>query len=234
VGTFDMGVARAALRRSPLFSGIEEADVERCCEALRHRHFRRGETIFHVDDPGDTLHIVVSGAVLVEVPSPEGGEPAILATLGAGDCFGELALLDGAPRSATVVAVEPTETLVLARSLFEELVESSPTLRRALFASLAAEVRRLTGRIEDLHFLGLGERLASRILEEAEAADPERRSDVQLPWPYTQAELAGMIGGSRESVNRLLGELAAQGIVRIERDRLVIADLDRLAEAAGR
>ena len=83
-----------------------------------------------------------------------------MAILGPGEFFGELALLDGAPRSATIVAVEATETLVLHRDAFLELIDADPELRQSLLASLAAEIRRLTGHVEDLHFLDLPGRLA--------------------------------------------------------------------------
>ena len=232
LATIDMELARAALGRSPLFRRLDIGDVDRCCSLLRHRHFRRGEAIFHAGDPGDTLHVIASGAVLVQLPAPDGSAPAVLATLRPGDAFGELALLDGAPRSATVVALEATETLVLHRDAFLRLVEESPTLRVSLLAALTTELRRLTGHVEELHFLGLGQRLAGRLLEAAAAGAPGQERDIRLSWPYTQADLAGMIGGSRESVNRLLGELAHRGVVRVERDLLVIPDLAALEAEA--
>ena len=90
----------ASLARIPFFAGLETAALERVAAGMRTRRFRRGEVIFHAGDPGDALFIIVSGEVKIAVPS-ETGDEAILATLGAGDVFGELALLDGAPRSAT-------------------------------------------------------------------------------------------------------------------------------------
>lgn len=235
-----------ALRRSPLFRAAEEADLARCVRALRQRRFRRGESVFHAGDPGDTLHVVVEGSVLVELPSRDGGEPVVLATLRVGDFFGELALLDAAPRSATIVALEPTTTLALSRDVFLALVDESATLRRSLLEALAREIRRLTGHVEELHFLGLGARLAARLADEvdtvrasAAATDGSGQQAAEagalrLPWPYTQAELAGMIGGTRESVNRLLGDLAHRGLIRLERDALVVVDEPGLrAEAAG-
>jgi CRP-like cAMP-binding protein len=128
------------------------AHPRRLAAALRVRRFRKAETIFHQGDPGDALFIVASGTVKVVLPSDEGAEPAIVAVLGAGEFFGELAILDGAPHSATIVAIEPTETLVLHRDEFLALIDSEPELRRALLASLATEIRRLTGHVEDLHF----------------------------------------------------------------------------------
>jgi CRP-like cAMP-binding protein len=227
-------MARDALRACGLFSHADDATLDALAAALRTRRFRKGETVFHQDDPGDALFIVASGSVKVVLPSNEGSEPAIVAVLGPGEFFGELALLDGAPHSATIVAVEPTETLVLRREAFLDLIDTEPALRRALLASLAAEIRRLTGHVEDLHFLDLPGRLASRIVRLAADRPREPGGAVRIPWPYTQSELAGMIGGSRQSVNRLLSDLADEGLVRLERDVLIVTDLDRLAATVDR
>ena len=203
--------------------------------ALRVRRFKRGETIFHADDPGDALYIVASGHVKITVPSEDGSEPAILTTIGPADYFGELALLDGAPRSATAVAIDDVETQLLRREAFDRLVDSEPALRRTLLAALAAEIRRLTGQVEDLHFLDLPGRLARHLVRllPPEAGDPPT-GRYRMPWPYTQSELAAMIGGSRQSVNRLLADLVARGLVRFDGDELVIPDAARLALAAHR
>src|SRR5262245_8881874 len=129
LGAMDRQLANEALRRCVLFRRVTVEDLERCTAELGHRHYKRGETIFHAGDPGEAMHIVIEGAVKVELPSPNGDTPAILATIEPGGFFGELALLDGEPRSATVVALQPTETLVLDRHRFERLMEDLPDLR---------------------------------------------------------------------------------------------------------
>jgi CRP/FNR family transcriptional regulator len=231
---FGGSVAREALRTCGLFGHADEATLDTLAAALRIRRFRKGETVFHQGDPGDALFIVASGSVKVVLPSDEGAEPAIVAVLGPGEFFGELALLDGAPHSATIVAIEATETLVLNRDAFLALIDDQPELRRALLASLAVEIRRLTGHVEDLHFLDLPGRLSSRILRLSVDCQPESDGTIRIAWPYTQSELAGMIGGSRQSVNRLLADLSDEGLVRIERDVLVVTDRDRLARTVER
>ena len=227
------------LARCPLFAGVLPDDLRDVARHLRRRRFRRGEVIFHQDDPGDALHIVVSGSVKIVLPSAE-GEEAIIATVHAGDFFGELALLDGAPRSATAAAVEATETLSLPRDTFLEALGRSASLRDVLLRSLAGELRRLTGHVEELHFLDLAGRLASRLLSLAREADPGPQRTAQgtleatLDWPFTQSDLAAMIGATRQSVNRLLSDLVDRGLVRIDRDTLVITDLERLERLAAR
>jgi CRP/FNR family cyclic AMP-dependent transcriptional regulator len=228
-------LAHDALAACRLFAGLDERTMDLLTAALRTRRYRRDEVIFHVDDPGDSLFVVVNGSVKITLPADDGTEPAILTTIGRGGFFGELALLDGAPRSATAIAMDAVESLVLRRDAFDRLVDTEPGLRRALLATLATEIRRLTAQVEDLHFLDLPGRLARHLLRTMgrDEHGPEV-GEVRLPWPYTQGELAGMIGGSRQSVNRLLADFVAQGLLRFEGDDLVIPDPRRLAAAARR
>ncbi|HEX6140630.1 MAG TPA: Crp/Fnr family transcriptional regulator [Candidatus Limnocylindria bacterium] len=231
--TLDQETAIRALRGCPLFAPCPEPVLADVGRRLRHRHFRRGEVIFHQGDPGDALHVIISGSVKIVLPSPE-GEEAIIATLTEGDFFGELALLDGQPRSATAVAVEATETLSLPRDVFRELVEQHPELRDALFAALSSLLRRITHHVEELHFLDLAGRLAARLARLARETRHPSAGRIELDWPYTQSDLASMIGGTRQSVNRLLADLIDDGLVRVEHERLIITDLDALDRRAER
>ena len=233
--TLDQQETIAALRRCPLFAPCPAGVLAEVGRNLRHRHFRRNEVIFHQGDPGDALHVISSGAVKILLPSPD-GEEAIIATLRPGDFFGEMAILDGEPRSATATAIEPTETASLSRDVFHELLDRHHDLRDSLFAALTARLRRLTTHVEELHFLDLAGRLAARLGQLGRQAQPagSANGSVELDWPYTQSDLAAMIGGTRQSVNRLLAELIADGLVHIEHEKLVIADLDALERRADR
>ena len=228
------GPYRDVLRSCSLFARMSDAMLDDLGRSMRPRRYRSGETIFHQDDPGDSLHVVLAGGVKIVLPSAEGEDPAILATLGPGDFFGGLALLDGAPRSATAMAMGATQTLVLRREMFLELVDRDADLRRALLAALAVEIRSATDHVHDLQFLDLPARLARHLLRQAAGLPVDPDGTTRLPWPYTQSELAGMIGGSRQSVNRLLGDFAARGLIRHERDAIVLVDLPRLEGAAER
>jgi CRP/FNR family cyclic AMP-dependent transcriptional regulator len=224
----------AALARCLLFAGLEEQDLAALAREMRARRFRRGEVLFHMGDPGDALFVVTSGAVKISLPSEEGDE-AIIATVREGEFFGELALLDGAPRSATATALEPTETLVLPRPRFRELIATEPVLRDALFAALTAELRRLTTHVQELHFLDITGRLAARLSRLAAtqgrvAPDGTTRLDA----PLTQSDLAAMIGATRQSVNKLLGLFVDDGLLRLERDAIVILDREGLQRMARR
>jgi len=224
-----------ALAAVPLFAGLDESGLESLVRGMRIRRFRRAETVFHLGDPGDALFIVMSGSIKITLPA-DTGEEAILATLRPGDFFGELALLDGAPRSATAVAIEPTETYILARDRFRELIATEPVMREALLATMAAEVRRLTHHVEELHFLDITGRLASRLarLSAESGATTLPDGSIQLAGPLTQGDLAAMIGCTRQSVNKLLGMFTDDGLIRLDRDRIVIRDLEGLLRTAHR
>ena len=232
VDTSSMSDALAAV---PLFAGLDADGLTSMTRGMRVRRFRRGETIFHLGDPGDALFIVMAGSIKITLPADTGDE-AILATLRPGDFFGELALLDGAPRSATAVAIEATETYILPRDQFRVLIATEPVMREALLATLAAEVRRLTHHVEELHFLDITGRLASRLARLAAESGARRLADgsVQLAGPLTQGDLAAMIGCTRQSVNKLLGMFSEEGLIRLDRDRIVILDLEGLARSAHR
>ena len=222
-----------ALARCPLFKHANRQMLEPLAKSLRRRRFRRNEVIFHQGDPGDSLHVVATGAVKILLPSTE-GEEAIIATLRPGDFFGELALLDGASRSATAAALEASETLELPRAVLMQLTGTVEGLGDALLVGLAKELRRLTSQVEELHFLDLAGRLAMRLTRLAQESQPEASGEIRLAWPYTQSDLAAMIGGTRQSVNRLLAELVDEGLIQMQSDALVIRDLDELARRAER
>jgi len=229
----DPTALRDALERMPLFHGLDAEDLETLTASVRTRRYRRGEVIFHQGDPGDALHIILGGRVKISSPSETGVE-AILATLRPGEFFGALALLDGASRSASATAVDATETLVLPRERFRQLVNDVPAIRDHVFEELAHELRRLTNHVEELHFLDIAGRLAARLTRLAEEQGSEANGEIRLDGPITQGELAAMVGSTRQSVNKLLGWFVDDGLIRIERDAIVITDLDGLKRAARR
>jgi CRP-like cAMP-binding protein len=223
----------ASLARIPFFAGLDSDALERVAAGTRTRRFRRGEVIFHAGDPGDALFVIVSGEVKISVPS-ESGEEAILTTLHEGDVFGELALLDGAPRSASAAALVATETVVLPRERFRELVATEPAIRDALLASLAGELRRLTTHVEELHFLDMTGRLARLVRLAGESGSPDPDGTIHLRASLTQAELASMVGCTRQSVNKLLGQFSDAGLVRLDREGIAVTDLPGLVTASHR
>lgn len=229
----DVALAVESLRGCALFAHVGDDGLRALAQLMRHRRYRRNEVIFHQDDVGDSLHIVVDGGVKIVLPSQEGDE-AIIASLKPGDFFGELALLDGSPRSTTATAMEPTETLALPRDQFLRLLPEDARLVTALLRALAGELRRLTGHVEELHFLDLAGRLSMRLVRLARDVDPKASGRIELNWPFTQSDLAAMIGGTRQSVNKLLSGLVDEGLLEIEHETLVISDLAALEARSAR
>ena len=153
----------------------------------------------------------MSGEIKISLPS-ETGDEAILASLRPGDVFGELALLDGAPRSATATALVATEIVELPRSSFRELIATEPAVRDVLLASLAGELRRLTMHVEEMHFLDMTGRVAARLVRfTGEVGVLDADGVIHLPSTLTQGELAAMVGSTRQTVNKLLGQFADDG-----------------------
>lgn len=226
---FGLELACAAMARSPLFHGIDGEELTRIALTMTRRRYRRDEVIFHEGDPGDSLHVVVEGQVKITRESAEGGE-AIVALLSPGESFGELVLLDGAPRSATATAMEATETMVMPRSTFLELVEGGSPFRARLLTGLAARVRRLTNQLAEVHFLDLAGRLALQLTRLAEESAPGATSNIALSSTLTQSDLAAMVGGTRQRVNQIIGDFVEEGLVASKGGRLVVRDLERLRE----
>ncbi len=229
----DPDALRAAVGRVPLFLGLRQEELAALAARLRTRRYRRGEVIFRQGDPGDALHIVLAGRVKISSSSDAGGE-AILATLRPGEFFGSLALLDGAARSASATAADETETLILPRDRFLQLLQDEPAIRDHVFAELARELRRLTNHVEELHFLDIAGRLAARLARLAEQQGQPVEGGIRLAGPITQGELAAMVGSTRQSVNKLLGLLVDDGLIRIDRETIVVLDLQGLRRASRR
>jgi CRP/FNR family transcriptional regulator, cyclic AMP receptor protein len=220
------------MARSPLFQGIDPDELTRIAQTMLRRRFRRGEVIFHEGDPGDSLHVIVAGRVKITRESMEGDE-AIVVTLGPGETFGELVLLDGAARSASAIAMEPTETVILTRAHFERLVDGGSPFRWSLLGGVAHRIRRITDQLAEVHFLDIGGRLALTLSRLADEAAPGATTDVRLARPLTQVDLASMVGGTRQRVNQILGELAEEGLVTVDSAGIVVHDVPALRNRGG-
>jgi len=216
-----------ALASSLLLRDLPEEALLRAAAAARRRTYRRGQVIFSQGDDGNTLFVLESGRVKVEVDA-ESGQRAVVAVLGPGDCFGELALIDGEPRSASVEALEPVETLVLARSDFMGIIGTNTQAMECLLLTLTHRVRHITQLLADLTFLDLEGRLAKKLLELAEEYGRDVEGAIEIELPLTQEDLAAMIGATRTSVNRLLGWYEDHGAIRRRGRRIVVTDRERL------
>jgi len=213
--------------RWSLLDGIPQDDVTRLLSIARRRTFARGEVVFHEHDPADALHLVAKGRFAVRVSTPL-GDTAVLAVLGPGEMFGEIALLGpaDAPRSATVAALEAGETRSVHRLDFERLRREHPSTADVLIAILAGQVRRLTGHLVEALYVPADKRVLRRLLE------LEAVYGAGEPVPLTQEDLAGLAGTSRATVNRVLREEASRGTVTLARGRTTVVDAGTLRRRA--
>lgn len=211
----------ATLRRVPFLAILPDAEIAWLTARARARQYRAGTTIFHRDDPGSSLHIINSGLVKLTLTSPEGREVTV-GILDAGDFFGELALLDGGPRSASAVALEAVETLTLDREPFVALLERHPQVATALLGVLGERLRRTDQLIQDILFLDLPGRLAKQLLALADERGVQTPQGIRIALRLSQSELAALIGATRESVNRCLSAYAERGIVALDRDTITL------------
>jgi CRP/FNR family transcriptional regulator/CRP/FNR family cyclic AMP-dependent transcriptional regulator len=209
------------LRRVPFLAILPDNEIAWLAERMRPRQYRAGTTIFHRDDPGSTLHIINSGLVKLVLASAEGREVTV-GILDAGDFFGELALLDGGPRSASAVALEAVETLTLDREPFIAMLERHPQVATALLGVLGDRLRRTDELIQDILFLDLPGRLAKQLLGLADERGVSTPDGVRIDLRLSQSELAAIIGATRESVNRCLNAYADRGILELDRDTITL------------
>jgi len=205
----------------PLLARLAREDVRALASHARRQSVTAGATIFCEGDAADALYVVVAGELRVAMASPAGDEVTV-ARIGPGEACGELGLLDGRPRSATVAAGPPTELLVVRRDDFIDWLTSRPHAALALLATLSGRIRRVNETIADFAFLDLRRRLAKRLLELAAVAGGRT---VMV----TQAELGSMLGVSRESVNKELNALARERAITLGRGAILIEDATALA-----
>ncbi len=210
------------LGMNPLFSGLGAEAIGSMARLCQTRRLPAGQTLFVKGDPGDALYGVRRGQIRIEMGTPS-GERLTIEVFGAGDLFGEIAVLDGRPRTADAIAQEDAELFVLPRAEFLKTIERDGRLAIRIIELLCARLRSTNERTEEMMFLPLSVRLARRL----DALVQDFGADVQI----TQDELAGLVGVARESVNRQLQEWRASGIVTLGRGRISV-DRGRLAVEA--
>lgn len=223
--------ATALLRRTQLFGDLDGETLGRLASRAVERPFRKGQLIFYEGDAGDSLLVIVEGLVKVFVTS-ESGEEMVLVTLRSPETFGELALIDGGPRSASAEVLEPTKVLALTRATLLDVMRERPALAESLLRSLGGVVRRLTEQASDLVFLDLHGRVAKLLVALADERGLTQGAEILLDLHMTQSDLAGMVGGSRQSVNQILRSFERRGYIEF-RGRQVLLKHPELLRRRG-
>ena len=218
---------RAILQAHPLFGKLGADLIDRLAACAHARTVRAGATIFQKGDPGDCLFAICAGTVRIGTHSID-GKDAVLNLIHAGEIFGEIALLDGRPRSADAQAVGDCELMVIARRDFMPMVAREPELALRLIEVLCARLRRTSQQVEDMTFLDLPARLAKTLLWLAASS----RDAVSRQITLTQREIGEIVGMTRESVNKQLRAWEARDWISLRRGTIVVRDQAALAAIA--
>jgi CRP-like cAMP-binding protein len=222
----------AVLANVPLFTELSLDERESLGGHLRPTAYRRGQTIFLTGDPGDGLYVVERGRVKIALTTEQGKE-IVLAMVGPSEFFGDLALLDGEPRSADAIAAEPCRLWLLRRANFLRFLDDHPGAARTLLAVLSRRLRRNAQLIQDAAFLAVPGRLARLLVELAERDGSSVPDGVHIGVRLTQSELAGLVGATRESVNKWLRAFERQDLLHYRRGQLIVRDLPALRHQIG-
>jgi CRP/FNR family transcriptional regulator, cyclic AMP receptor protein len=219
----------ALLRNHSLFGQLPPAVIEHLGSYVKRRTLPRGAAIFSKGDPGSGLMGVLVGSVKISVPSADGRD-IVLNIIHEGEIFGEIALLDGHPRTADATAMTDCELMVIERRDFIPFLRGQPDLTMQIIETLCARLRRTSEQVQDVTFLNLPTRLAKALLRLAgEVEGPASTRKVTI----TQREISQIIGRSRESTNKQLRIWVKQGWIRLERGAVTVLRRDELAEVAA-
>ena len=210
-----------------LFKNLAQEDLADLATLLREQKFKKGDVLFRKGSEGDVLYIIKEGAIKIVLPSRLGAE-RIVAIFSTGDFFGEMALLDGMPRSADAVAIKPSKLLFLDRSVFLQFLKKSDAAIEKILLSLSFRLRKTDDLLEDTSFLNIPARLAKKLLEIGETLGNKDGETLKINLKLSQQELADMVGATRESINKELRVLREKGLVSVVGNTTYIHDITRL------
>jgi len=217
------------LRSHPLFRDLPPGVIEHLGSYMKTRRVARGTSIFAKGDPGTGLMGVLAGAVKVSVASAD-GKDIVLNVFREGDIFGEIALLDGRPRTADATAMSDSELIVIERRDFVPFLSGQPDVMLKFIEILCSRLRRTSEQVQDITFLNLPTRLAKTLLQ---LTGGVQGSATPSKATITQREISQMIGMSRESTNKQLRAWAKRGWIRLERGGVGVIAPDRLIAIAA-
>jgi CRP-like cAMP-binding protein len=212
---------RELLRTVPIFSELDDKSIDELSRLTTRRCIEKDAVVFFENDPGDSFFMILSGRIKVTILGDDGRE-VILSILGSGDFFGELALLDDEPRSATAMAIEPTELLSLTRADFDGVLKDNWTIMPALIQVLASRLRHANHQISTLALLDVYGRVANVILEMAREEGRRLKDGRVVFRRATHQEIANRIGTSRETVTRMLKDLERQELIHVKGREMIL------------
>ncbi|MBI5898919.1 MAG: Crp/Fnr family transcriptional regulator [Rhodocyclales bacterium] len=213
------GVAMTVLRALPIFETLDDECLKPLMRVAMLRAIPRHTVVLNAGDSTDNIYFVLSGSLKVQV-SDEDGREVILSKLGPGELFGEMGVLDENPRSATVLAVEPSQLVVMGKADFKQCLIDNPDVSLFIMRNLTKRLRMADRNIESLALLDVYGRVARLLLESAETVDGRKVVTHKL----TKQDIGKMIGASREMVSRVMRDLTAQGLIEERDGQLILPD----------
>jgi CRP/FNR family transcriptional regulator, cyclic AMP receptor protein len=212
---------REVLRTVPIFSELSDEDITSLARLALRKRYPKDTVVFFENEEGDFFFTITEGRIKVTILGDDGRE-VILSVLGPGDFFGEMALLDNEPRSATAIAVEESELLSLHRSDFQSVLNDNKSITSALIRVLSARLRRANHQISTLALLDVYGRVA-RVIVDMAREEGKRLRDGRIAFRRaTHQEIANRIGTTRETVTRMLKDLERQGLIHVEGKEIVV------------
>ena len=215
------------LKQVPLFRSLRAEDSQHIAALLQKQTLRKGDVLFRNGEEGHSLYMITAGKIKIVRQSRDGDE-MILAVLSTGDFCGEMALLDGLPRSADAIAVEETHLYGLNRKDFLSYVMNNETAVRAILSALSKRLRKADDFLEDIFFLNIAARLAKKLIELARSNGFREGDNGPIKLSFTQKDLAGMIGATRESVNKELRSLREKNLIALSGKAILIQNMEGL------
>jgi CRP/FNR family cyclic AMP-dependent transcriptional regulator len=212
---------RELLRQVPVFADLSDTDIEALARLCTRRHYPKDTVVFFENEEGDFFFMIIEGRIKVTILGDDGRE-IILSVLGPGDFFGEMALLDNEPRSATAIAVEDSELLSLHRTDFQTVLSDKNSIAASLMRILSGRLRRANHQISTLALLDVYGRVA-RVIVDMAREEGRRLKDGRIAFRRaTHQEIANRIGTTRETVTRMLKEIERQGLIEIDGREIVL------------
>lgn len=214
---------RQLLEKVPLFSGLSDSAYDHLTQVTTRKSYPKDTTLVEENEMGETMYMIISGKVKVTNIGPDGKE-VILSVLGGGEFFGEMSLLDHEPRSATVVTMEKTEMMLLRRKDFLNLLENNKEILSKLLATLSSRLRHANAQIKSLALLDVLGRIARLFLDLADKHGRKLLDGSVVFRRPTHQEIASMVGTSRETVSRMIGDLSRDGYIKISGKDIIIRE----------
>ncbi|MBI5206489.1 MAG: Crp/Fnr family transcriptional regulator [Candidatus Firestonebacteria bacterium] len=209
------------LKRVQIFSELSDHDLEIFLEIVTEKTYKENEIIFHENDQGSALFILKLGAVKISICDKNGKED-ILKLMYPFDFFGEMSLLDGQHRSATVTALEKTTTIIIQRDQFINLIIKHPEIALNMLAMLSRRIRKTDEKIGVLRFANAYGKMAKVLLDISEEKGVKRKNNIEISLKLTRQELADFAGITRETGTRILNEFQKCGCLKLEKNKIII------------